>query len=286
MAADLGLVADAADRDALELAAERLGDRLAEARLADAGRADEAEDRARRVGLELSHREVLEDAVLDLLEVVVVLVEDLARVVDVEVVLGLGAPRQLDEPLEVGADDAVLGRRGRQLLEPRRARARPPSRRARAAPPRRSGDRSSLISAWRSSPSPSSSWIALSCSRRKYSRWPLSISDWTWDWIFEPSWMTSSSRARISDSRRRRRATSTSSSSSCFSSAEIRSAPAIRCESAEGSSMLVTASCSSSGRYGICSMISAKVVWTLRVSASSSGDSSTTSGSSEIRATR
>ena len=43
---DLGLVADAADRDAHELAAERLRDRLAERRLADAGRADEAEDRA------------------------------------------------------------------------------------------------------------------------------------------------------------------------------------------------------------------------------------------------
>ena len=50
--------------------------------------------------------------------------------------------------------------------------------------------------------------------------------------------------------------------------------------------MLVTASCSSSGRYGICSMISVKVRWTLRVSASSSGEGSTSSGSASIRATR
>ena len=50
--------------------------------------------------------------------------------------------------------------------------------------------------------------------------------------------------------------------------------------------MLVTASWSSSGRYGICSMISLKVRCTLRVSASSSGDSSTASGTSSIRATR
>ena len=48
-----------------------------------------------------------------------------------------------------------------------------------------------------SSPSPSSSWIAFSCWRRKYSRWPFSISDWTCDWIFEPSSITSSSRLRI-----------------------------------------------------------------------------------------
>ena len=69
-------------------------------------------------GFELADREVLEDPLLDLLEVVVVGVEDLAGVGDVEVVLGPRAPRQLDEPLEVGADDAVLGGRGRQALEP------------------------------------------------------------------------------------------------------------------------------------------------------------------------
>ncbi len=44
-----------------------------------------------------------------------------------------------------------------------------------------SRSRSSLTSACWSSPSPSSSWIAYSCWRRKYSRWPFSISDWTWD---------------------------------------------------------------------------------------------------------
>ena len=78
--ADLGLVADAADRDADELAAERPRDRLAERRLADAGRADEAEDRPREVALlQLRDREVLDDPLLDLVEVEVVLVEDLAR---------------------------------------------------------------------------------------------------------------------------------------------------------------------------------------------------------------
>ncbi len=43
--------------------------------------------------------------------------------------------------------------------------------------------RSSLISACCGSSSPSSRWIALSCSRRMYSRWVLSISDLTSDWI-------------------------------------------------------------------------------------------------------
>ncbi len=108
----------------------------------------------------------------------------------------------------------------------------------------------------------------------------------TWDWILEPMATMSSSRASISDSRRSRLATSTSSSSSCFSSVLIRSEPAIRWASADGSSRLATAICSSSGRYGTSSMIAVNVCWTLRISAVSSGPSSTSSGSSETRATR
>jgi hypothetical protein len=44
-------------------------------------------------------------------------VQDLARMGDVQVVLGALRPRQVDEPLEVGADHAVLGRCLRQPLE-------------------------------------------------------------------------------------------------------------------------------------------------------------------------
>src|SRR5207244_6958674 len=88
VAADLRLVADTPQRQAHELAAHGARDRLAERGLADARRADEAEDGALRVLTELAHGQVLEDAVLDLLEVEVVLVEDLARVAEVEVVLG------------------------------------------------------------------------------------------------------------------------------------------------------------------------------------------------------
>src|SRR5947208_9009272 len=51
MAADLGLVAYAADGDADELPAECLRDRLAERRLADSRRADEAKDRAGQVSV-------------------------------------------------------------------------------------------------------------------------------------------------------------------------------------------------------------------------------------------
>ena len=66
VAADLGLVAHAAEREAHELASQGARDRAPERGLAHSGRSDEAEDRAARVGLELAHREVLEDALLDL----------------------------------------------------------------------------------------------------------------------------------------------------------------------------------------------------------------------------
>src|SRR4029079_1738607 len=94
------------------------GDGLPERGLADAGRADEAEDRAGDVLLELRDGELLDDAVLDLLEVVVLLVEYAPRVFEVEVVLGRLVPGERKDPLEVAADDAVLGRCGRQLGQP------------------------------------------------------------------------------------------------------------------------------------------------------------------------
>ena len=197
----------------------------------------------------LADGEELEDAVLDLLDVVVVGVEHLARVREVEVVLGALVPRQRRHPLEVGADDAVLGRRLRisSRLSSRSTCVRTWSGSSSSC----RVERSSSTSASAGSCSPSSSWIAFSCWRRTHSRWPFSISALTWLWIFEPIATMSSSRARISDSRRRRLPTSTSSSSAWRSSLPIRSAPAIRWLSADGSSRLATAICSSSGRYGL-----------------------------------
>src|SRR5205823_2431155 len=100
MAADLRLVAHAAERDADELAVHRARDRLAERRLADAGRPDEAEDRTleahgrlARLIFQLLHREILDDPILDLVEIVVIFVEDLPRLLEIEAILGRLRPR-------------------------------------------------------------------------------------------------------------------------------------------------------------------------------------------------
>ncbi len=93
VAADLGLVMDAAQARAHEFAPGRLGDRLAERRLADAGRADEAQDRAAAARLQLLHREIFEDAARHLLQPEMVLVERLARLGEVDDALGPHGPR-------------------------------------------------------------------------------------------------------------------------------------------------------------------------------------------------
>ncbi len=109
VAADLRFVMGAAQRDALELAPGGARDRLPERGLAHAGRADEAQDRALAVRIELPHREVFEDAALDLLQSVVILVEHLPGLRDVD---GFGVadfPGKLAQPLEVSAQHRTLG---------------------------------------------------------------------------------------------------------------------------------------------------------------------------------
>ena len=84
MAANLGLVVHAAQRDALELAAQRARDRTAQAGFAHARRPDKAEDRPLHVGLEFEHAQVVENAVLHLFQLVVILVENLLGLADVD----------------------------------------------------------------------------------------------------------------------------------------------------------------------------------------------------------
>ena len=83
MSADLRFVVHAAQRNPLELASKRPRNRAAERGLAHARRSDEAQDRPLHVRLQPTHAQVIEDAVLHLLQVVVILVENLLRLDDV-----------------------------------------------------------------------------------------------------------------------------------------------------------------------------------------------------------
>ena len=110
VAADLRLVAHAAERQAHELAAERARDRAAERGLAHARRTGQAQDRPLLSRIQLAHRQVLEHAPLDLVEPLVIGLEQRARRGHVDAIFGALRPRQLGQPLEVGARHARLGR--------------------------------------------------------------------------------------------------------------------------------------------------------------------------------
>ena len=98
--ANVRLVTHAAERDAHEGPIHRAGDRTPERGLADAGRPDEAEDRRhvpRHAALrhQLAHGEEIEDALLDVLEAVVILIEHLLRDLQIEAV---GRPLRPGQP--------------------------------------------------------------------------------------------------------------------------------------------------------------------------------------------
>src|SRR5205823_13554855 len=90
--ADLGLVAHAAERHAHEVAAGRPRDRLAERGLADAGRSDQTQDRATQLVGALLHGEILDDALLDLLQAKRIVIQDRLRGLEVRLDLGLLVP--------------------------------------------------------------------------------------------------------------------------------------------------------------------------------------------------
>src|SRR6516225_9221717 len=77
--ANFRFIVHAAKGNAHEFAAERTGDGLAERSLADAGRSDKAKDRTLHPRLQFFHGQVIEDAFLHLLQIVVVFIEDLVR---------------------------------------------------------------------------------------------------------------------------------------------------------------------------------------------------------------
>ena len=118
VAPDLGLVPDAAEREADEFPAGGPGDGLASELLPDAGRADQAEDDALGVLDELADGEVFEDALLDLLQAVMVLVQDALGVLEIPLLARFLHPGQGDQPVEVIAADRRLGRHRRHRFEP------------------------------------------------------------------------------------------------------------------------------------------------------------------------
>ena len=110
VAADVGLVAHAAQRNAGVLAVGRAGDRGSDRGLAHAGRADEAEDLVLERGIPFLCGHEFHNALLDLFKSVVVFVQDLLHLFKADDALGRLAPRDFETGVEVARDHGRLGR--------------------------------------------------------------------------------------------------------------------------------------------------------------------------------
>src|SRR5262245_13187016 len=79
VATNLGFVTHAAERNSNEFPAHGFGYRSSQRCLADSRRSNETQDRRFALRTQLQHREIFQDAFLDLLEVIVVLIQNLPR---------------------------------------------------------------------------------------------------------------------------------------------------------------------------------------------------------------
>src|SRR5262249_47865866 len=118
VAANLRFVVSAAEAHAYELAVHGARDRLAERGLADAGRTNEAQERLLPVRPNFPHAQISHDARFNLSQAVVILIEDAARLGNVDRLFLRQLPRQLDQPIEIGAHHAVFAGGFRHALEP------------------------------------------------------------------------------------------------------------------------------------------------------------------------
>ena len=82
---------------------------MSKRRLADARWTHEAQNGPFHIALQLADRQVLDDALFDLVEIVVILVEDAAGLDGIEPIGGRDAPRNLEQPIHVHPDHLVLG---------------------------------------------------------------------------------------------------------------------------------------------------------------------------------
>src|SRR5438132_1472907 len=118
VATDLCLVVDATRREPHELTAEGARDRLTQAGLPHSGRTDKAQDRRTQRLRALPDGHVLQDSFFDFLHAVVVFVQDPGRDFEVPGLGGRRSPGQRHQPVDVGANNADLGRGHRNALHP------------------------------------------------------------------------------------------------------------------------------------------------------------------------
>src|SRR5262249_30897382 len=87
MSADFRFIAHPTQTNPHKLAAERVGDRLAEAGLTNAWWPEKGKDRAVSLRIKFSYGQIFDQPLLDLFKIVVIAIEDLLRLIKIEIVL-------------------------------------------------------------------------------------------------------------------------------------------------------------------------------------------------------
>ena len=116
MALDLSLVPHAAERKAVELSVQGLGNGLADGCLADPGRAHKTDNRTGYIPLHLPGTDKFQYPVFYVIKPVVVPVEYLFRLGDIVIIFRIDAPGQGSHPLKIIPAHAVFC--GMGLQEP------------------------------------------------------------------------------------------------------------------------------------------------------------------------
>ena len=109
VSADIRFIVHAAKADSYVFASERPCDALSDAGLAGARSSHEQQDRARLLLLQIHHGDLLDYAVLHLVETVVILVEHLARLVQIDMLCLFLLPGKPCDEVEVVIEHSRLG---------------------------------------------------------------------------------------------------------------------------------------------------------------------------------
>src|SRR6059058_5634574 len=105
MSADFCFVAHAAETDPDKFSAQCVGNRLTETGFAHARRPKKTEDRAVSVRIEFAHRQIFDQPLFHLLQVVMIAIENFLRLVEIKIVLAQFVPGQISDDLDVTDDD-------------------------------------------------------------------------------------------------------------------------------------------------------------------------------------
>src|SRR6266446_5341148 len=118
MTANFRFVAHAAETDPREFAAQRVSDRLPETGFANTRRPEETHNWAVTFRIEFAHGEVLDQPFLHLFQIIMIAVENLLRLIEIEVVFAEFRPGQIGDRLDIADDHGIL-RAGRgNKIEP------------------------------------------------------------------------------------------------------------------------------------------------------------------------